>query len=243
MLYCETIGNPSIRVADLGRLAEIARAAGIPLIVDNTFASPLLCRPIEHGASLVVHSATKHLGGHLDLMGGIVCGDPGLVDRVRSVARDFGPTQAPFTAWLGLRGLATLELRVRRSSASALAVAEWLEGRQGIAAVHYPALRSSPDFDLCAKYLEGHGGGTLAFDVAASREEAAALQSRLRIIRPAASLGGHRSLIVHAASVTHTQLDADELREAGISEGHCRLSVGLEDPADLIEDLEQALAR
>lgn len=241
LLYCETIGNPTIRVADLERLAGIAKDAGIPLIVDNTFASPVLCRPLQVGAAAVIHSSTKFLGGHHDLLGGIVCADSELIDAVRAVARDIGPTAAPFNAWLTLRSLPTLELRVLRSTGSALALAEWLDAHPGVSAVHYPGLPGSPDFERAQRLLGGKGGGTLAFDVAGGRHRAAEFQNRLNLIKRAASLGGHHSLIVHAASITHTQLSPEELSAAGISEGHCRLSVGLEHPEDLIEDLDQAL--
>lgn len=241
LLYCETIGNPSMRVADIERLAKIAEAAEIPLVVDNTFASPALCTPLSLGASVVVHSATKYLGGHHDLLGGIVCARAPVMTEIRSITRDFGPTFAPFSAWLALRALPTLELRVTRSSDSALRIAEFLEAHPAITAVHYPGLPGSPDHGLAETLLGGRGGGTLAFDVAGGRERATAFQQRLELIAPAASLGGHHSLIVHAASITHTQLSPEELRAAGISEGYCRLSVGLEDLDDLIGDLEQAL--
>jgi methionine-gamma-lyase len=241
LLYCETIGNPAVRVADLPRLARIAESARVPLVVDNTFASPMLCRPLEHGASIVVHSATKFLGGHHDLMGGIVCGDPATLAPIKALARDIGPTLAPFNAWLALRGIATLHLRVQRSSDSALEVARGLSAHPQVDAVYYPALDGDASKPLADRLLGGNGGGTLGFDVAGGRDRAVRFQEALRLVRPAASLGGTHSLIVHAASVTHTQLTPDELVAAGISEGFCRLSIGLEDPADLIADLDQAL--
>ncbi|HEX2058572.1 MAG TPA: aminotransferase class I/II-fold pyridoxal phosphate-dependent enzyme [Actinomycetota bacterium] len=241
LLYCETIGNPRIVVADLPRLGDIARRAGVPLVVDNTFASPALCRPIEHGATLVVHSATKFLGGHHDLMGGVACGDPATVDKLRKVARDFGPTLAPFNAWLAMRGLSTLPLRVARSSGSALAVAEALASSDHVERVDYPGLPGDPSHELCRTLLGGQGGGTLGFVVRGGRERAGRFQEALEVVLPAASLGGTHSLIVHAASVTHTQLTPEELRAVGMDEGFCRLSVGLEDPEDLVEDLLAAL--
>ena len=241
-LYCETIGNPRIQVSDLPRLGELAADAGVPLVVDNTFASPILCRPAEFGASLVLHSATKFIGGHHDLVGGIVCGSEESLGPIRGWGRDIGATLSPFNAWLGLRGLATLPLRIERSSASALAVARFLDEHPQVNDVHFPALGSSPSKALCDRLLNGRGGGTLAFDVSGGRERASKFQDALELVAPAASLGGTHSLLVHAASVTHTQLDDRELRAAGISEGFCRLSVGLEDPEDLIADLEQALA-
>jgi methionine-gamma-lyase len=241
LLYCETIGNPRIQVADLPRLASIAEQASVPLVVDNTFASPMLCRPVEHGASLVVHSATKFLGGHHDLLGGIACGSPSVLEPIRDVAREMGASLAPFNAWLALRGVATIHLRVNRACESALAVARALEARPEIEAVHYPALDSSPDKRLADALLGGRGGGTLAFEIAGGRDRAQRFQEALRVIKPAASLGGSHSLIVHAASITHTQLSDAELAAAGISEGFCRLSIGLEDVDDIIDDLAQAL--
>ena len=241
LLYCETITNPRLQVADLERLAAMARSANVPLCVDNTFASPALCRPIEHGATIVVHSATKFLGGHHDLMGGVVCGDPVALEPIRTIGRDLGPTLAPFNSWLAMRGLSTLHLRVERSSTSAVAVASFLETHPAVDAVHYPGLASSPSKELCDRFLGGSGGGTLAFDVSGGRERAARFQEALQVISPASSLGGTHSLIVHAASVTHTQLDDAELAAAGISEGFCRLSIGLEDQDDLIADLDMAL--
>jgi cystathionine gamma-synthase/O-acetylhomoserine (thiol)-lyase len=242
-LYCETIGNPIVKVASLDRLGEVARDAGVPLIVDNTFASPVLCRPAEFGASIVVHSATKFIGGHHDLMGGVVCTDDATMSELRAITRDLGPTISPFNAWLCLRGLATIHLRVERSSDSARRIAEALEARDDVDSVAYGALASSPDHDACSRVLAGRGGGTLGFDVAGGRERASRFQEELRLILPAASLGGTHSLIVHAASVTHTQLSPQELAAAGIPEGFCRLSVGLEDPDDLIQDLGDALDR
>lgn len=242
LFYCETIGNPAIRVADLARLGEIATDAGVPMVVDNTFASPVLCRPAEYGASAVVHSATKFIGGHHDLIGGVMCADSETISKVREWTRELGPTLAPFNAWLCLRGIATMPLRVERSSASALQIARFLASSDAIDGVFYPALDSSPDKELCDRILGGRGGGTLAFEVRGGKQRAARFQDRLQLIKAAASLGGSHSLLVHAASVTHTQLNTEELRAAGISPGFCRLSVGLEDADDLIEDLEQALS-
>ena len=241
LLYCETIGNPAVRVADLPRLGRIAADAGVPLVVDNTFASPALCRPLEHGASIVVHSATKFLGGHHDLMGGIVCGDPAALSPIKALARDIGPTLAPFNAWLALRGIATLHLRVERSSQTALEVARMLQAHPQVNEVWYPGLDGDVSKPLADSLMNGRGGGTLGIDVAGGRDNAQRFQQALQLVRPAASLGGTHSLIVHAASVTHTQLTPDELTAAGITEGFCRLSIGLEDAADVIADLDRAL--
>jgi cystathionine beta-lyase/cystathionine gamma-synthase len=241
LLYCETIGNPRVQVADLPVMAQAAQEAGVPLVVDNTFASPALCRPIEYGASIVLHSATKYIGGHSDLLGGVVCANDEHLDRLRSHARNFGAILSPFNAWLCIRGLATLPLRVERSSASALKVAEALDAHPDVDAVYYPALDGDPSKELSDRLLGGRGGGVVGFDVSGGKERATSFQQDLRLVKRAASLGGTKSLLVHAASITHTQLSAEELRAAGISEGFCRLSVGLEDPEDLIDDLERAL--
>jgi cystathionine beta-lyase/cystathionine gamma-synthase len=240
-LYCETIGNPRVQVADLPQLASVAHAAGIPFIVDNTFASPVLCRPGEHGADLVIHSATKFIGGHHDLLGGIVCGASEDLEPIKELNRELGNSLSPFNAWLCLRALATLPLRIERASATSLLVAQALAQHPDIDAVYYPALEGNPSKPLADKLLGGRGGATLGFDVAGGKERAARFQEHLKVIQRAASLGGTHSLIVHAASVTHTQLSPEELIAAGISEGFCRLSIGLEDPSDLIDDLESAL--
>jgi cystathionine beta-lyase/cystathionine gamma-synthase len=241
LLYCETIANPSVRVADLDRIGELAVARGVPLVVDNTFASPLLCRPREHGASVVVHSATKFLGGHHDLLGGIVCAPGDVIESMQLLGRDLGASMSPFTAWLALRGLSTLDVRVERSCANALALACALRERDDVERVFYPALDDDPHHGLAERILGGRGGGTLAFEVAGGRERAARFQDALRVVTPAASLGGTHSLLVHPASVTHTQLSSEELASAGISEGFCRLSVGLEDAGDLAADIAAAL--
>jgi cystathionine beta-lyase/cystathionine gamma-synthase len=241
VLYCETIGNPRIVVADIPKLASLAKSAGVTMVVDSTFATPVLCRPLDMGVDIVVHSATKALGGHFDLLGGIVAGDEATLEPVAELARELGPTLAPFNAWLILRGMQTLPLRVERSSATALEVARSLASNSDVEGVNYPALESDDSHALCKSILNGLGGGTLGFALTGGRERARLFQEALQVITPAASLGGTRSVIVNAATITHTQLSAAELEAAGISEGFCRLSIGLEDPADLIEDLEQAI--
>lgn len=241
LLHCEVLGNPTIRVADLDRLAEIAHAAGIPLVVDNTFASPILCRPIEHGATISLHSATKFIGGHHDLVGGIVCADSETLATIQGLTRETGPTMAPMNAWLCLRGLQTLPLRIERACSNALAVAHFLEKHPEVNRVFYPGLESDDSHALAKKYMGGRGGGTIGFDVSGGRARVERFQDELEVVVRAASLGGTHSLIVHAASITHTQLNAEELEAAEISEGFCRMSVGIEDEEDIVEDLRQAL--
>lgn len=241
ILYCETIGNPRVVVANLPELARLARDNGVTFVVDSTFASPAVCRPLEHGADLVIHSATKFLGGHHDLMGGILCGSPDTLAPIRALSRELGPTLSPFNAWLALRGLATLQLRVDRACHSSLEVARALAAHPAVESVNYPGLEGDLSFELCGSLLGGRGGAMLGFDVAGGRDAARRFQEALRVIQRAASLGGTHSLIVHAASVTHTQLDEAALRSVGISEGFCRLSIGIEETADLIDDLVGAL--
>jgi cystathionine gamma-synthase/O-acetylhomoserine (thiol)-lyase len=216
LLYCETIGNPAVQVADLDALADLASQADVPLVVDNTFASPVLCRPIEHGASVVIHSATKYIGGHHDLMGGIVTGSSDTIEPIKAYARDMGPTMSPFTAFLALRGLQTMHLRVERACANAQRIAEVLADHPAIASVSYPTLVGDRSFDLAKRLLDSAGGAVVSFDVTGGRSKAARFQDRLELITPAASIGGTHSLVVHAASVTHTQLSDEELFAAGI---------------------------
>lgn len=241
LVYCETIGNPRIQVADLAQVGEIANAAGLPLVVDNTFASPVLCRPAELGAAYVVHSATKWIGGHHDLVGGIVCAGTDALDPLKKLARDIGPTLSPFTAWLALRGLSTIHLRVHRASQTAAALAQLLSMHPDIERLYYPTL--GPDAAIADRILGGWGGGIIGLEVRGGKERTRRFTQELELIGSAASLGGTHSLIVHSASVTHTQLSAQELAAAGISEGFCRLSVGIEDQEDLMLDLETALAK
>jgi methionine-gamma-lyase len=241
LLYCETIGNPRITVADLPKLIELAHSHKVPIVVDNTFASPILCRPIELGADLSVHSATKFLGGHHDLIGGVVCGSPVHLEPIAELARELGPVLSPFNAWLTLRGIATLQLRVERSCATAQELALLLDSHPRVDKVYYPGLPSDSSHELADALLGGRGGGTLGFDITGGRDAAAQFQQRLSVVKRAASLGGTHSLMVHAASITHTQLSQEELEAAGISPGFCRMSVGLEDPDDLKTDLAQAL--
>ena len=239
VLYVETVANPTIVVADIEALAEIARRNGAVLVVDNTFASPYLCRPIEVGAELVVESGTKWLGGHSDVLAGIVCGSKERIAAVRAVQIDTGGTAAPFSSFLVLRGLETLHVRMERHSQSALTLARWLERAEAVRAVYYPGLPSHPQFAVAQRLLRA-GGGMLALDLGA-RQAAAAFLDALEIPPRTASLGSVRTICVHPPSTTHRQLDDDQLRGAGIPPGLVRVSVGLEDVDDLIADFEAGL--
>ncbi|MGH9074942.1 MAG: trans-sulfuration enzyme family protein, partial [Acidimicrobiales bacterium] len=233
-VYVETIANPTMTVADIPALAEAAHGAGAPLVVDNTVASPYLCRPIGHGADVVVHSATKYLAGHSDVVGGLaVFAD---ADRYRVAWHtmvDLGGSPDPFAAWLTLRGLRTLALRMERHCANAGALAQVLSTHPRVSAVHWPGLAGHPSHDLAARLLDGPGG-LLSFDLAGDRRAGRRFTEATRLARLAPSLGGVETLVSHPASTTHRQLDAGALSAAGIGEAMVRVSVGLEDPEDLV---------
>lgn len=241
VLYCETIGNPTLPVADLETLAAIAHGHDVPLVVDGTFTPPCLLRPIEHGADLVIHSATKFLGGHSDVTAGVVSGTRESIERIRLHAIDTGPVLAPIEAWLTARGVQTLALRVERICRNAQAVAEMLAAHPSVERVLYPGLSSHPQHDLALRLLPDGAGGMLAFDVAGGIEAGRRVMEKVEIALPAASLGGTKTLVVHPASVTHTQLSRTERERFGIGDGMLRVSVGIEDVDDLLSDFEQAL--
>ncbi|MER5350988.1 aminotransferase class I/II-fold pyridoxal phosphate-dependent enzyme [Kitasatospora sp. NPDC002551] len=242
LLYLETVSNPVARVTDLPALIGAARAAGVLSVVDNTFATPLLCRPIEHGADLVIHSATKYLGGHSDVLAGLaVFADERLHHRVWEHAVEHGAALDPFAAWLTLRGMQTLGLRMRRHCEAALDLAGRLAAHPAVAAVHHPGLPGHPDHERVLRLLPDGQGGTFAFDLAGGREAARAFVGAVRLASLAPSLGGVHTLVLHPASTTHRQLSDAELTAAGIGPATVRIAVGIEHPEDLWADLEQAL--
>jgi methionine-gamma-lyase len=242
LLFLETIANPTIAVSDLPALIAAGHQAGMTCVVDNTFATPVLCRPIEHGADIVVHSATKYLGGHDDVTLGLVISAREQEHRpLWKHTVDLGVAADPFAAWLTLRGLKTLSLRMERHCASAGLLAGRLAGHPAIARVHWPGLPDHPDHPTARRILSGFGG-MVAFDLAGGRDAGLAFVARLRLAMLATSLGGAETLVLHPASTSHRQMDAASLRAAGIDEGSIRVSVGLEHPDDLWADFEQALA-
>jgi methionine-gamma-lyase len=243
LFYVETIANPNVTVADLEALGARCREAGVPAVVDNTFASPALCTPARYGFDFVLHSATKYIGGHHDLTGGVVCCSEVDMHRLREVAIETGGTMAPLEAWLAIRGLATLELRMQRHSASAHVVAEALEGHPKVERVRYPGLPSHPQHEIALRELPNGFGGMLAFEVRGGVEAGMRFCDALDLAWVATSLGGTTTLVGHAASTTHRQLDPEARRAAGIGDGLVRVSVGLEDPQDLIDDFERALEK
>jgi methionine-gamma-lyase len=240
ILYAETIANPTIVVADHAALAELAHRYGATYLVDNTFASPYLCRPLELGADLVIESATKYLAGHSDVMAGVVSGPAGLVGRVRDFEVDTGASLDPHAAFLAMRGLSTLALRMERHSVTAAALGAWLERQDGVGRVWHPALASHPQHEVASRQL-ALGGGMLAFELAGGRSAGGAFIDRLEIPARTASLGSVFSIVTHPPSTTHRQLDDDALATAGITAGLLRASIGLEDLEDLVADFERAL--
>jgi cystathionine beta-lyase/cystathionine gamma-synthase len=243
LFHVETIANPNVTVADLEALAQACRAAGVPASVDNTFASPYLCRPASLGFDHVVHSATKYIGGHHDLIAGVVCTSEAGRDRLREVAIDVGGTMAPFEAWLCLRGLMTLALRMERHCANAMALAAAIEAHPKVERVRYPGLPSHPDHEVAARQFERGFGGMLAVEVAGGVSGGQRFCDALELAWVATSLGGTHTLVGHAASTTHRQMDPDARRAAGIADGLVRVSVGIEDLDDIVEDVERALER
>ena len=241
ILYAETITNPTIVVADHVALADLAHRFGASYVVDNTFASPYLCRPAELGADLVCESATKYLSGHSDVMAGVVVGSTALVHRVRDFQVDTGGSLDPHAAFLAMRGLSTLALRMERHSATATALAGWLETQSLVRRVWYPSLASHPQHEVAAREL-ARGGGMLAFEVDGGRAAGEAVIDALRIPARTASLGSVFTIVSHPPSTTHRQLDDEALAAAGITPGLLRCSVGLEDFDDLVADFEAALA-
>jgi cystathionine beta-lyase/cystathionine gamma-synthase len=241
VLYAETIANPTIVVADHAALARLAHDAGAVYVVDNTFASPAACRPVEWGADLVVESATKYIGGHSDTVVGVVSGRAPLIEAIRSVAVDTGATAAPLNAFLALRGIATLAVRVERQSRTASALAGRLEGAEGVRRVLHPSLASHPQHAVAVRQLD-LPGAMLAFELEGGREAGRAFIDALTVPELTASLGSVHTMVVHPPSTTHRQLDAAALAEAGIAPGLLRVSVGLEDLDDLAADFDAALA-
>ncbi len=243
VVYFETPANPNMRLVDIAAISAIAKAHGVKTIVDNTYATPVLTRPITLGADIVVHSATKYMGGHGDLIGGIAVGRAEDIAQIRLVGmKDMtGAVMAPFNAMLVLRGLKTLKLRVERHCENAMAVACMLEHHPAVAAVHYPGLPSFPQHALAKRQMPGFGG-MIAFELKGGLIAGRTMMNRLTLIRRAVSLGDAETLIQHPASMTHSTYTPEERARHGISEGLIRLSVGLEDIDDIMADLDHALS-
>jgi methionine-gamma-lyase len=241
LVFVESPANPTIVLTDLGAVAEVAHGHGALMMVDNTFATPMLQRPLAHGADLVMHSATKFLNGHTDVVAGIIIpGTDALVRKIRPVHRYLGACMDPHQAWLVLRGLKTLAMRVRTSQDNALRIASFLEAHPSVEWVRYPGLASHPQHRLAGRQMDGPGA-LLSFEIKGGVEAGRRLLDSVRLMTLAVSLGGIETLIQHPASMTHAAMPRDDRLAAGISDGLVRVSVGCEDIDDLIDDLTQAL--
>ena len=240
-VYIETPTNPTLRLVDLYKAVAFAKEWNLISLIDNTFASPVLQKPIEMGFDLVLHSATKYLAGHSDVIAGAAAGREALIKEIRHMIIHLGGSMDPEAAFLLIRGMKTLEVRVRRQCATALALAKYLAQHPKVARVHYPGLASHPDHRLAKRQMRGFGA-MLAFDLKGGLSAARRFCDRARIFLLAASLGGVESLVVLPIYTSHYNMSLAELRAASVEPGTVRVSVGLEDPEDLIEDLRQALA-
>ena len=242
LIYVETPANPTLDLVDLEAASALARSTGVPLVVDNTFAGPILQQPLALGASVVLHSMTKSLNGHSDVVAGVVVtADAALLKAIRQAAVRFGMTIDPHQAWLVLRGIRTLGMRVERAQANAIEIARWLEAHPAISSVRFPGLSSHPQYALAKRQMSGPGS-MISFEVRGGGDAARAMLDHVRVITLAVSLGGVESLIEHPGSMTHAGATDAELRAEGVTPGLVRLSVGCEDLDDLRADLAQALA-
>jgi cystathionine beta-lyase/cystathionine gamma-synthase len=242
LVIAETITNPLCSVPDLEAIAKMTRARGVPFLVDNTFATPIFCRPLDIGATMVMHSATKYLGGHSDLVAGVIVGRGAEMGIARARAARTGTTLSPFDAWLALRGLRTLEVRMRRHNANALALARAMRSMRGVARVHHPALEGSPSYDVARRLMPDGSGGMMAFDLDGGREAVQRMMERFSLVSFAASLGGVETTISYPEITSHRSMSPDERAAVGVGPGTVRVSVGIEDPDDIVADFAQALS-
>jgi len=240
LLFIETPSNPLTEVLDIAALAAVAHVGGVLLVVDNCFCSPALQQPLKLGADLVIHSATKYLDGQGRVLGGAVCGPKTLTDEVFKFLRTAGPTISPFNAWIILKGMETLSLRMKQQSANALELAQWLEQQPQVARVYYPGLPSHPQHALAMKQ-QASGGAIVAFEVKGEREAAWRVVDNCRLLSITANLGDTKTTITHPASTTHGRISAEARAASGIKEGLLRIAVGLESPRDLEADIERGL--
>jgi len=243
MIWLESPTNPLLKLVDIRAVCDIARAKHVPVVVDNTFATPYFQQPLELGASIVVHSTTKYIGGHSDAVGGVaITNDREIHDTIKFHQNSVGGVPGPLDAWLVMRGAKTLALRMREHERNAIAVAEFLEKHPKVERVHYPGLASHPQHELAKRQMSGFGG-MLSFTLRVPEERAMAFAATLRYFSLAESLGGVESLICHPARMTHGSIPKEERERRGITDGLLRLSVGVEDAEDLLEDLASALEK
>lgn len=240
LIFLETPSNPLLDLADIGEIAHVAREKRVKVMVDNTFATPYYQRPLNLGADVVIHSATKYLSGHLDTMGGIIVGEKDFIQSCAETLTLMGGIINPFNAWLIIRGMKTLPLRMEKHSQNALALAHWLENEPKVPTIFYPGLTSHPQHGLGLKQMGGFGG-MLSFEVVNGKSGATKLLENTRLCSLAVSLGGPETLLEHPATMSHLKMPSGERAALGITEGLIRMSVGLEDVSDIIEDLSSAL--
>ena len=240
VIFLESPVNPTCRVLELSSLQSLAHAQGIALVVDSTFASPVNFRPIEHGVDVVIHSATKYLNGHHDILAGVVCGNEPFIEEVTRKMKVWGQAPDPFACWLLERGLKTLDVRVKRQNESAMRIAEWCSTRSEFAKVHYPGLPNHPDHEIAKSILDGFGG-MMAIELKGGGPAMLKFVRKLQVFTYAASLGGVDSLVIEPRYSSHEHLTPEERQKIGIPDGFLRISIGLENAEDLIADIEQAL--
>ena len=241
LVLAETITNPLCRVPDLEAIGAMARERGIPLLVDNTFATPVFCRPLELGASVVMHSVTKYLGGHSDLVAGVIAGSAATMADARARSVRTGTTLSPFDAWLALRGMRTLDVRMRRHSENSLALALAMRSMRRVTRVHHPLLEGSESFAVARRILRDGSGGMMAFDLDGGRAAVQRMIKRFKLATFAASLGGVETTISYPEITSHRSMTPEERAELGVGPGTVRVSVGIEDPGDIIADFSQAI--
>ena len=241
IVYIESPTNPTLKLVDIRRAAKLAHSNGAVLMVDNTFASPVNQNPIDLGADVVLHSVTKYINGHADLIAGAAVAGKESTHKIKMIRRDLGGTLDAFPAWLILRGMKTMAIRVRQQNASAMVLAEFLSTHRKVKAVHYPGLKGHPQHQLAMKQMKGFGG-MLSFEIRGTNKDAMRFTESCEIATLAASLGGVETLVSQPYNMTHTQMSAKERAETGIPETLVRVSVGIEDAEDLVADFKQALA-
>jgi cystathionine beta-lyase/cystathionine gamma-synthase len=239
-IFVESPVNPTCRVLDLRPISYLTKEVGLALVVDSTFASPVNFRPLEHGADVVIHSATKYLNGHHDVLSGVVAGTESYISEVLQKEMVWGQTPDPFALWLLERGLKTIDVRVRRQNDNAMRIAHWCADRKEIKRVHYPGLADHPDHEIARAMLDGFGG-MMAIELAGGGKASEKFLRRLKLITHAASLGGVDSLVSEPRYTSHASMSAEERTRIGIPDGFLRLSIGIEDADDIIADIEQAL--
>ena len=242
VIYAETPTNPTLKVADLSAIAKIGKEKHATVVVDSTFASPYNTKPTELGVDVVVHSATKYLSGHNDVTAGVVCGSETFVQALKKMRKSLGGTLDPLAAWLLLRGLKTLGLRMERHNSNGIKVARYLEKHEKVKAVHYPGLESDPQHSIAKRQMKGFGG-VVSFEIDGDFETTAKFAENLKLCALASSLGGTETLVTQPVTASHYFVSEEDRKKAGITDQLIRLAVGIEDPEDIIADLEQAFKK